>query len=149
MQNTVSLSQYVRRRNGVALGANHSMRKMLFRSLGASSFPAFWYYWNPIWGYYLSRNIMKPLGLFLPSWLAVVFTFLVSGALHDLAVSLVKWKVIIFFTPWFALMGIAVFLSKYFSISYRSYPWFARAAINIFIIGNTLLATYFVESKYA
>ncbi|WOX06126.1 hypothetical protein [Microbulbifer pacificus] len=149
MQNTVSLSQYVRRRNGVSLGANHSMRNMLSRSLGAGSFPVFWHYWNPIWGYYLSRNIMKPLGLFMPSWLAVVFTFLVSGALHDLAVSLVKWKVIIFFTPWFSLMGVAVVLSKYFAISYRSYPWIVRAAINILFIGSTLLVTCFVEGKYA
>ncbi|QSX39406.1 MBOAT family O-acyltransferase [Shewanella cyperi] len=149
MQNTVSLSQYVRKRNGVALGASHSMRNMLSRSFGAGSFPVFWHYWNPIWGYYLSRYIMKPLGLLLPSWQAVIFTFLVSGALHDLAVSLVKWKVVIFFTPWFFLMGIAVVLSKYFSISYRSYPWFVRAAINILFIGSTLLATCFVEGKYA
>ncbi|WP_193164527.1 MBOAT family O-acyltransferase [Microbulbifer hainanensis] len=149
MQNKVSLSQYVRKRNGVALGANHSMRNMLSRSLGAGSFPVFWHYWNPIWGYYLSRNVMKPLGLFLPSWLAVVFTFLVSGALHDLAVSLVKWKVIIFFTPWFALMGITVVLSKHFAISYRSYPWFVRTAINILFIGSALLATCLVEGKYA
>ncbi|WP_428819190.1 hypothetical protein [Microbulbifer sp. MCCC 1A16149] len=149
MQDKISLSQYVKKRNGVALGANHSMRNMLYRSLGAGSFPIFWHYWNPIWGYYLSRNIMKPLGLFLPSWLAVVFTFLVSGAIHDLAVSLVKWKMIIFFTPWFGLMGIAVVLSKYFSISYRSYPWLFRASVNILFISSTLLATYFVEGKYA
>ncbi|WP_160151547.1 acyltransferase [Microbulbifer sp. ALW1] len=149
MQNSVSLSQYVKKRNGVALGANRSMRNMLSRSLGAGSFPIFWHYWNPIWGYYLSRNMMKPLGLFLPSWLAVIFTFLVSGALHDLAVSLVKWKVITFFTPWFAFMGIAVVLSKYLSISYRPYPWFVRASINVLFIGSTLLVTYFVEGKYA
>ena len=149
MQNTVSLSQYVRKRNGVALGASHSMRNMLSRSLGAGSFPVFWHYWNPIWGYYLSRNVMKPLGLFLPSWLAVIFTFLVSGAIHDLAVSLVKWKVIIFFTPWFFLMAVAVVLSKYFAISYGSYPWLVRAAINLLVIGIALLATFFVEGWYA
>lgn len=149
MPNTVSLAQYVRKRNGVALGAKHSMRNMLSRSLGAGSFPVFWHYWNPVWGYYLSRHIMKPLRLFLPSWLAVVFTFFVSGALHDLAVSLIKWKVIIFLTPWFSLMGIAVVLSKHFSISYHSYPWFVRASINILFIGSTLLVTSLVMSMYS
>lgn len=145
MQNSLSLAQYVKKRNGVALGANHSMRNMLERSFGASSFPVFWQYWNPIWGYYLSRNVMKPLNLFLPSWLAVMFTFIVSGVLHDLAVSLVKWKTVVFFTPWFALMGSVVILSRYFAISYRSYPWLIRSAINTSIIIGTLLITYFVE----
>lgn len=149
MQKTVSLSNYVKKRNGVALGAKRSMRNMLSRSLGASSFPVFWHYWNPIWGYYLSRNVMKPLCLFVPIWLAVFFTFLVSGALHDLAVSLVKREIVLFFTPWFGLMGVLVVVSKKFAISYGSFPWLVRAAINILVISGTLWATYFVESMYA
>jgi hypothetical protein len=148
MQNSLSLAQYVKKRNGVALGANHSMRNMLIRSFGASSFPIFWHYWNPIWGYYLSRNVMKPLNLFLPNWLAVMFTFIVSGALHDLAVSIVNWKAVVFFTPWFALMGAVVILFQYFAISYRSYPWLIRSGINSAIIIGTVSITYFVEAKY-
>jgi len=35
MSNTISLSAYVKKRNGVALGASGSMRHMLKRSLGA------------------------------------------------------------------------------------------------------------------
>jgi len=104
MQTTLSLSQYVKKRNGVPLGANHSMRNMLSRALGAKSFPIFWHYWNPIWGYYLSRNVMRPISQFLPMWLAVLLTFLVSGALHDIAVALVKCQAIFFFTPWFGIM---------------------------------------------
>lgn len=149
MQNTLSLSQYVKRRNGVPIGANRSMRNMLSRSLGARSFPEFWYYWNPIWGYYLSRNVMRPLCSFVPVWLAVFITFLVSGALHDLAVSLVKWKTVLFFTPWFGLMGALVIASKKYSISYGDFSWLVRVAINLFIICVTLGLTYFVEDMYA
>ena len=101
MRSTLSLSQYVKKRNGVPLGASHSMRNMLSRSFGAKSFPIFWQYWNPIWSYYLSRNVMRPLASFLPISLSILITFLVSGALHDLAVSVIKWNIIVFFTPWF------------------------------------------------
>lgn len=41
MRSTLSLSQYVKKRNGVPLGASHSMRNMLSRSFGAKSFPIF------------------------------------------------------------------------------------------------------------
>ena len=89
----ITLSQYVKRRTGVPLGSKHSMRNMLYRALGAKSFPLFWHYWNPIWGYYLSRNVMRPLASFLPVSLATLVTFLVSGGLHDIAVSIIKWKI--------------------------------------------------------
>ncbi len=70
------------------------MRNMLSRSLGARSFAIFWHYWNPIWGYYLSRYVMRPLRRFLPLSFATFITFVVSGALHDLVVSIVKWKAV-------------------------------------------------------
>jgi len=148
MQKTLSLSSYVKKRNGVPLGATGSMRNMLSRSLGAKSFPIFWQYWNPIWGYYLSRNVMKPLNRFLPAWAAIFVTFLVSGAIHDLAVSLFKAQPIFFFTPWFGIMGLVVVASNKFNISYGSFGWPVRASINVLIIGATLGLTYFAESIY-
>jgi hypothetical protein len=135
------MSAYVKKRTGVPLGASGSMTNMLKRSLGAGSFYLFWRYWNPIWGYYLSRNVMKPLGNFLPLWLVTLLTFSVSGGLHDLALSLVKWKFIFFFTPWFALMGVAVLLTKTFNISYSTYPWPIRMSFNLaFVVGCLMLA---------
>ena len=148
MPKTLSLSSYVKKRNGVPLGATGSMRNMLSRSLGANSFPVFWQYWNPIWGYYLSRNVMKPLNRFLPAWIAIFLTFLVSGTLHDLAVSFVKSQPIFFFTPWFGMMGLVVVASNKFNISYGSFAWPIRASINILIIGATLGLMYFIESFY-
>ncbi len=130
MRSTLSLSQYVKKRNGVPLGASHSMRNMLSRSFGAKSFPIVWQYWNPIWSYYLSRNVMRPLASFLPISLSILITFLVSGALHDLAVSVVKWNINVFFTPWFGLMGLMVIASQEAGASYGHLAWVIRASIN-------------------
>lgn len=136
---SISLSAYVKKRNGLPLGASGSMRNMLQRSLGAGGFHLFWHYWNPIWGYYLSRYVMKPLSQFIPKGLASVVTFSVSGALHDIAVMLVTWQLIFFFTPWFTLMGIMVIVSKQFKLSYASYHWMVRACFNMVFVGGSLL----------
>ena len=149
MKSTLSLAQYVKKRNGVPLGASGSMTNMLSRAFGASSFWVFWQYWNPIWGYYLSRNIMRPLASFLPVSLAILVTFLVSGALHDIAVSIIKWKIVLFFTPWFGLMGLVVIVSKAVGISYGQFSWIARAIINASLVFVSLGVTYFLESLYA
>lgn len=149
MKSKLSLAQYVKKRNGVPLGASDSMKNMLSRSFGASSFPVFWRYWNPIWGYYLSRNVMRPIANFLPISLATFITFLVSGALHDIAVSIIKWKTIFFFTPWFGLMGLTVIFSKWAGVSYGLVSWPVRALINASIILISLGITYFLETLYA
>lgn len=149
MKSKLSLAQYVKKRNGVPLGASDSMKNMLSRSFGASSFPVFWHYWNPIWGYYLSRNVMRPVANILPISLATFITFLVSGALHDIAVSIIKWKAILFFTPWFGLMGLMVIGSKGAGISYGHVSWPVRALINASFIFISLGITYFLETLYA
>ena len=122
---------------------------MLFRAFGARSFQVFWRHWNPIWGYYLSRDIMRPLANFLPIALATLVTFLVSGALHDIAVSIIKWKIVLFFTPWFGLMGLVVIVSKAVGISYGQVSWPIRALTNASFIFVSLGITYFLETLYA
>ena len=149
MKSKLSLAQYVKKRNGVPLGASDSMKNMLLRSFAAPSFPVFWRYWNPIWGYYLSRNVMRPIANFLPISFATFITFLVSGALHDIAVSIIKWKTILFFTPWFGLMGLMVIGSKGAGISYGHVSWPVRALINASFILISLGITYFLETLYA
>ncbi len=148
MQRNISLSEYVRKRNGVPLGASGSMSKMIQRSLGADSFYLFWRYWNPIWGYYLSRNVMKPLSVFFPIWLATILTFAISGGLHDLAVTLVKWKLTFFFTPWFVLMGGMVLASKKFNISYAAYHLAIRMLLNIAFIVVCFMLTRILEKVF-
>jgi len=127
----ITLAQYVKKRTGVPLGHKDSMRNMLSRSLGASSFYLFWRYWNPIWSYYLSRYVMKPSNEVLPVWCAVLVTFAVSGALHDLAVSIVKLKPVFFFTPWFSVMAVVVLISQFSQLQFSFAPWWLRALANI------------------
>ncbi|NMP30871.1 acyltransferase [Thalassotalea sp. M1531] len=141
MRKTISLPEYVKKRNGKPLGASGSMTNMLSRSLGANSFENFWRYWNPIWGYYLSRNIMKPLCKLVPVWLATILTFATSGVLHDMAIALVKWQTVFFFTPWFIVMGLAVLVTAKLNITYANYAWHLRAVINTTIIGTTYALT--------
>jgi len=139
----ITLSKFIKHRNGVALGASGSMRNMLTRSFGAGSFDRFWQYWNPIWGYYLSTKVMKPLLKIFPLWLSIILTFAVSGALHDLAITLVKFKPIVFFTPWFTLMGLMVVISKKFTLTYQQRPFAIRVLINL----TTIIICYILTDQ--
>jgi hypothetical protein len=141
----LNLSNYVKRRNGVPLGHRDSLRNMLYRSLGAGKFSIFWQYWNPIWGYYLGKYIFKPLKLIFPPALSLIITFVVCGFIHDLVVMLLKWKFILFLSPWFLFMGLAVVLGEYAKIDYSRYPWIVRAAINILVVLTCLLMAYQIK----
>ncbi len=143
----MTLSQYVKKRNGVSIGAPGSMINMLKRSLGASSFYLFWHYWNPIWGYYLSLKVMRPLNQFLPRSFAIVLTFTFSGAIHDLAISLIKWQVTYFMTVWFYIMGCIVLITIKFKISYQGLDGLIRAIINFALIAFSFVLSL-VISKY-
>lgn len=141
----MNLSDYIRRRNGVPMGAPNSLRNMLHRSLGAGKFSVFWKYWNPIWSYYLGKYIFKPLKVIFPSALALIITFVVCGFIHDLAIMIVKWKFTLLLTPWFLFMGFSVILGDYLKIDYSKFPWIVRGVINISIISICLLIAYQVK----
>ncbi|OUS71268.1 acyltransferase [Pseudoalteromonas sp. A601] len=141
VSNHITLAQYVKKRTGVPLGASGSMSNMLKRSFGAPSFYLFWRYWNPIWSYYLSRYVMKPTSSFLPHWCAVIITFAISGALHDLAVMLIKFKLLFFFTPWFSLMAVCAVLSLKLRLSFLHFPMSVRAFINFLYISGSFYLT--------
>ncbi|MXP46881.1 acyltransferase [Altererythrobacter luteolus] len=141
MARHLTLAQYVRRRNGVPLGHKRSLQNMLGRSLGASSLAGFWRHWNPIWSYGLGRYILSPLQRVAPQWLALVVTFAVSGVLHDLVMMAIRKEIVLLFTPWFSIQGIAVVISSHFGWSFDTWPWPARAAMNLaYIIAGLALA---------
>lgn len=140
----LTLSQYVKRRTGVALGASGSMQNMFKRAFGAYSFAQFWNYWNPIWGFYLVTKVMRPSRKFLPWWLSLLLTFGVSGAVHDLAVSAVKLKAVFFFTPWFFIMAITIVITQAIQLNYKSAPWWLRAFINL----SFLSGCYYITSLF-
>lgn len=141
----MNLSDYVKKRNGVPLGASNSLRNMMFRSLGAGKFSKFWVYWNPIWNYYLGNYIFKPLKIIFPPALSLILTFAFCGFLHDLVIMLLRWNFELLLTPWFLLMGLCVVLGNYSKIDYSKFTWIIRASINILIISICLFIAYQVR----
>jgi hypothetical protein len=137
----LNLSDYILKRNGVPIGHNRSLWNNLNRSLGASTNADFWRHWNPIWGYYLGKGVYVPLQRWVPKSVSLLVAFAISGALHDLAIGLVKnWQC--FFTIWFILMGIFLLLSKKLQISYSEFPFYTRMGINILSLSACFLAAW-------
>lgn len=141
----MTMNDYVQYRNGVPLGATGSLQNMLVRSLGAGTFAKFWQYWNPIWGYVLGRYIYAPLNRFLPAAVALILTFLISGAIHDLATMLVRGAPAFFFTPWFFLMGVVVVFGRLLKLDYSNQAFQLRVAINVTFILVCLIITIGVK----
>jgi D-alanyl-lipoteichoic acid acyltransferase DltB (MBOAT superfamily) len=137
----LTLAQYIRRRNGVPLGSAGSLRNMLRRSLGAGSFAGFWQYWNPVWGYGLARYVYSPLKRVLPTAAALIMTFVVCGALHDLVIIAIRGSATFLFTPWFFLLGVGVVFGRAVGMDFSSRPWLFRACVNFTYVGACLAVT--------
>ena len=137
----MSLTDYVQYRNGVPLGASGSLQNMLIRSLGAGTFAKFWQYWNPIWGYALGRYVYEPLNQFLPSSASLILTFIISGAIHDLATMLARGAPAFLFTPWFFLMGIVVVFGRLLQLDYSNQTFRVRIIANLTQITGCFILT--------
>jgi hypothetical protein len=61
----------------------------------------------------------------------LVVTFLVSGAIHDAAVTLVTGSMTFLLAPWFTLLGLFVVLASRLGLEYESRAWGIRAGINV------------------
>ena len=126
----LTLAQFVERRNGVPLGSpdccGTCWSARLARGSGSSGS-----IWNPIWGYVLGKYVYTPLRRFLPAALALVLTFVISGAVHDLAAALVKGSTIVLFTPWFSVMSLVVVAGRAAGVDYAGQSFWTRVAINL------------------
>lgn len=127
----ISLRQYVKRRNGVALGGSGSLQNMLQRSFGARSFAGFWRYWNPIFGYYLGKYVYSPTSRFAPRWLALMFTFLICGGLHDIVTFLYRGHTQFLFTLWFFFFSIGVLIGEKMKMNMVQRPFWFRGAVHL------------------
>ena len=145
----LTLAQYIRRRNGVPLGSSGSLRSMFHRSFGAGSFAGFWQYWNPIWGYGLSRYVYSPLKRVLPPTASLIMTFVVCGALHDLVIMAIRGSATLLFTSWFFLLGVGVVFGRTVGMDYSSRPWLVRACVNLTYVGACLAGALIARRVFA
>ena len=127
----LTLADYVELRNGVPLGDSRSLRNMLQRSFGATSFAGFWQYWNPIWGYGLGKYVYSPIHRVLPAAIAIIMTFVVSGGIHDLVIMALRRSVTFLFTPWFFVLGVGVVLGRAVGMDLSNRSWWVRVGINL------------------
>ena len=144
---TMTLREYVLRRSGTRLGGPGSLRTMVSRSFGASSFAAFWQHWNPIWGYGLGRFVYAPVRRRAPAGVAVMATFLASGAAHDVAATLVRGSFTFVVTPWFLLLGVGVLVARATDMDLSRRPWWVRAAANAGYLAGCLVTTTAVTAS--
>ncbi|WAC01727.1 hypothetical protein N7U66_17785 [Lacinutrix neustonica] len=142
----MSLLQYIKKRNGVSIGSPRSLRNNLYRSLGARNFSTFWNYWNPIFGYYLGKCIFKPLNRMIKAELALLFTFIFCGMIHDAVTTIFRGKISFFFSIWFFIMGLAVILSRLLKHDFSKLLWMKRAVINLSIISICLIITIAINN---
>lgn len=123
------------------LGAPGSLRNMLRRSFGASSYAGFWRHWNPIFGYLLGRYVFAPLKKISPPYVALVLTFVVTGIIHDLVTMAVRGELAFLFTPWFLFLGIGVVLSRLLAMDIGARSWWLRATLHFtYLLGCLSLA---------
>lgn len=145
----MTLREYVRRRNGVALGGNGSMSNMLQRSFGASSFAGFWRYWNPIFSYFLLNYIYAPLRPAIPHWAAVILTFLFCGALHDAVTLLVRGSTAFLFTTAFFGFALLILATEALRIRARGKSFAGRAALNVALLATAIGAALSIRELWS
>ena len=147
----MSLRAYVRRRTGVPLGHRASLRNMLHRAFGASSFAGFWRYWNPIWSYHLSRYVDRPARGLLPASLATLLTFAVSGMIHDAVIMALRGEFALFFTPWFVCVALSAIAGEALGWRFGGLPWAGRATLQIlnlaFMLALSVAATHWLGQQ--
>ena len=70
--------------------------------------------------------------------MSLVTTFVVSGFLHDAAVSAVRAQKVFILTPWFFVLGVLVVMGRTLQLNYSHFVWPVRALINICYLGVSL-----------
>ena len=140
MRPRITYSKYERRRLGNKSGEFAKIAAMFRRSFGSGTFAGFWRYWNPLFSYYLLYNCYSPLRKYLPRYIAVMLTFMASGAIHDLFASLALLKLSVFFTPIFAGLGSLTILEE---VSGLNFEW-ASYPLRYFINGALITGVFYL-----
>lgn len=139
----VPYSVYARRRLGNASNEWEGIRTMFRRSFTAPTLAGFWRQWNPVFSYYLYYGCYRPLSRFLPRALALLLTFMASGAVHDFFATLARWRLSLTFTLIFALFGLLVIGSEGLGIRFGwAPPWLRVLIHSVALLGPVLVGLW-------
>ena len=131
---SITLSAYVSHRLGRA--PQSQAINFLTKPFCAPTFTQFWWYWNPVFGYYLYFQCYRPVRKFLPRSMSVLVTFIFCGIIHDLPFNLVAAlhgdrPASFTLTTMFMLLGLIVVLTEAASVSFSSVPVKLRWVIHL------------------
>ncbi len=118
----MNLTDYLTRRFGNRQGVLNGIKYMITTAFYAPSFRVFWQLWNPLWSYFLTYYLYKPLRQITTQYLAIILTFGASGFLHDCIGMIFLRKFSLPITLFFLHIGIAVVFEqkaiiKFYNIS--------------------------------
>jgi hypothetical protein len=108
-------------------------------AFGASTVAGFWRHWNPVVQQFLSTFVYAPLRRFLPRTLAVLLTFALCGAAHDVIILLPLSLVgsLDFFpvvTVAFLFIAAAVVITEGLRVSFPQWSFTRRAATHAAVL---------------
>jgi hypothetical protein len=108
---------------------------MFIRSFGAKSFSDFWRYWNPVYHYFLSYWVYRPLQKLFPRAISVILSFAFCGFFfHDLPLLPFTHKPLI--TTWFLLLGIGTIVGEMLHMDLSGQPLLFRFVVNFVYIAG-------------
>jgi hypothetical protein len=114
---------------GYPTGPWDALIKMFSLSFGARSFSDFWRYWNPVYHYFLSYWVYRPIRRVLPRSVAVLLSFAFCGFFfHDLF--LLPFTRMPLITIWFTLLGAGVIAGEILKMDLSELPLFFRVLVN-------------------
>jgi D-alanyl-lipoteichoic acid acyltransferase DltB (MBOAT superfamily) len=127
----ISFQQYLRLRLGPPGWAR--WYNFFIRPFGAASFAEFWRRWNPVYGYFLTYYVYRPLSRIVPRPAAMMATFVFCGfALHDLPAWVASRRVLPpGATITFVLFGLGAILSDALHMDLSAWPFAVRAGVNL------------------
>lgn len=141
-----SLMKYIEFRLGFTPGAQ--VVNFFWRPFASATLANFWRSWNPLWSYYLTYFVYRPLRRFFPPWLSTLLTFMVSGCMHGLLASIVMRSDLPIFgaTLWFALLGCLVIGTEHWRFSFAFLPQCMRWIAHVMtIVGTNWLTSILLQ----
>jgi len=135
----LSLRAYVSKKFGHHRTISGHLLYMFKNSFLSNSFKEFWQHWNPLWSYYLAYYIYRPLAKYTSKSIALILTFGVSGAFHDVFVMMLLGGFYYLFTRIFIAFALFIQIESKINISLSKVPLFIKPRYHIAVISGIVI----------